>query len=139
MAGREALGLSKRKILSIRRAVNLGRAAPDKAMPWRPLLSPPTRLDSNATLSMGLRPRLPAAAASPFEKEAGTSGVFSGANHQSRPHRSTRTPGQLSEKSTFLLAVSWVRGSCEAAVGVGNLARRPLQAILVELRSSGLV
>ena len=57
------------------------------------VLSPPTRLNSNAHHSMGLRPRLPAAAASPLEKEAGTSGIFSGAKPPSRLRRSARSSG----------------------------------------------
>ena len=45
-----------------------------------------------AELSMGLRPRLSAAAATPLYKEAGVSGVFSGENHQPWLRRSLQNP-----------------------------------------------
>ena len=45
-----------------------------------------------AELSMGSRPRLSAAAATPLYKEAGVSGVFSSEKHQTWLRRSLQNP-----------------------------------------------
>ena len=111
-------GLSQ-KFPSHGSVVILGRAAPEGPTPWRHVLPPPTRLNSNAELSMGSRPRLSADAAFAAYWNSGLA------------------PGGLSFKNPVPRQCCDFRESGEAAVSLAHPAKRCLQAFLIKQRSCG--
>ena len=104
----------------------------ESGSPWAEahsfMLAPPTRLISNAELSMGLRPRLSAVAAS---RLTGTPGWRRSAAYWNPG----LAPGGLSLKNPVPRQCCGLGESGEAAVGAGHPSNRRLQGFLIKQRS----